>query len=145
MSASFGKVKYVNAAAKSYVQRLAEDGQWKSIWNATFLGHAEATQAVYTAIISSVLQVVQDDLDEVKSMMKAGESMSDVKLAGYSLEELYWFRDIPEDLPSLDVGKVVPEPVAEADDWCYEEGGEEEEPEGDEEVNLSDLWQSQAA
>ena len=53
MTETLGKVKYVSVAAKSYIQRLADDGKWKSIWNATFVGHAEVTQAVYAGGIDS--------------------------------------------------------------------------------------------
>ena len=107
------------------------------------------TQAVHAGV--STQKVGQDDLYDAKSMMKAGTSMADAKLGGYSLDQLYCYRDDPAHLPKLAVAEPV-EPVAEPvepvaeDDWHWEEG-EEEEPkvfdeeaeEDDDEVSLASL------
>ena len=94
----------------------------------------------------STQKVVQDDLDDVKIMVKVGVCMADVKLGDYSLEQLYCYRDDPADLPKLAVAEPV-EPVAE-DDWHWEEV-EEEEPKvvdeevAEDEVGLASLWHSE--
>ena len=86
----------------------------------------------------------QDDLEAVKGMLKAGTSMADAKLGGYSLRQLYCYRDDPACLPNHAVaepGEPVAEPVepaakgVEGVDWHWEEGEKEEPQEVDTEID----------